>query len=91
MDGPRDCHTEWSKTEGEISCDIPYMCNLRRNDTNLQNREKLTDLREQTYGCLYTLIYIFSSLFFELWTYDNTFTGDLENTDLTIYYNYFFK
>ena len=25
MDGPRDCHTEWSKTEreGEVSHDIP--------------------------------------------------------------------
>ena len=25
MDGPRDCHTEWSKTarEGEVSYDIP--------------------------------------------------------------------
>ena len=32
----RDCHTEWSKSdrEGEISYNIPYMCNLKRNDTN---------------------------------------------------------
>ena len=36
MDGPRDCHTEWSKTdsEGEISYDIPYMWDLKRNDTD---------------------------------------------------------
>ena len=32
----RNCHTEWSKSdrEGEISYDIPYMWNLKRNDTN---------------------------------------------------------
>ena len=36
MEGPRDCHTEWSKSdrEGEISYAIPYMWNLKRNDTN---------------------------------------------------------
>ena len=36
MDGPRDCHTEWSKSyrEREISHDIPYMWNLKRNDIN---------------------------------------------------------
>ena len=36
MDRPRDCHTEWSKSdrEGEILYDIPYMWNLKRNDTN---------------------------------------------------------
>ena len=34
MNGPRDCHTEWSKSDrGEIY-DIPYMWNLKRNDTN---------------------------------------------------------
>ena len=29
-DGPRDCHTEWSKSEREreILYDIPYMWNL---------------------------------------------------------------
>jgi len=32
----RDCHTERNKSdsEGEISYDIPYMYNLKRNDTN---------------------------------------------------------
>ena len=34
-DGPRECHTEWSKSDrGEISHDIPYMWNLKRNYTN---------------------------------------------------------
>ena len=36
MGRPRECHTEWSKSdrEGEISHDIPYMWTLKRNDTN---------------------------------------------------------
>ena len=36
MDGLRDCHSEWSKSdkEGEITDDEPYMWNLQRNDTN---------------------------------------------------------
>ena len=36
MDGPKDCHTERNKSEreGEISDDIPYTWNLKRNDTN---------------------------------------------------------
>ena len=36
MDGPRDCHTEWRKSdrEREILCDIPYKPNLKRSDTN---------------------------------------------------------
>ena len=36
MSGPRDCHTEWSKSDrgGEISYDNPYMWNLNRNDAN---------------------------------------------------------
>ena len=45
MDGPRDCHTEQSKSdrEGEISCDIPYTGNLKRNDTKeLIYKQKLT-------------------------------------------------
>ena len=34
MDGPRDSHIQWSKSdrEGEISYGIPYMQNLIRND-----------------------------------------------------------
>ena len=36
MDGPKDCHTEWSKSyrEGEIPYDIPYMWSVKRNETN---------------------------------------------------------
>ena len=36
MNGPRKCHTEWSKSdrEGKISYGIPYMWNLKQNDTN---------------------------------------------------------
>ena len=36
MDGPRECHTEWNKSdrEGEIPYDMLYMQNLKRNDTN---------------------------------------------------------
>ena len=36
VDGSSDCHTEWSKSnrEREMSYDIDYMQNLRRNDTN---------------------------------------------------------
>ena len=31
MDGPRDCHTEWSKSERErqIPYDVTYMWNLK--------------------------------------------------------------
>ena len=37
MDDPRECHTEWSKSdrEGEILYDNPYKYNLRRNDNKL--------------------------------------------------------
>ena len=36
MDGHRDCHSDWSKSdrEGEILYDISYMWNLKRNNTN---------------------------------------------------------
>ena len=36
MNGPRDCHTEWSKSdrEREISYDIAYMQNLKKKGTN---------------------------------------------------------
>ena len=54
MNGPRDCHIELSKSdwEGEISYDIPYMWNLKRNDTNELTKEKETHkLRKWTSGC----------------------------------------
>ena len=36
IDGPRDCHTEWRKSDRErqISYDIVYMWNLKKNGTN---------------------------------------------------------
>ena len=36
MDGPRECHTEKNKSdrEEETLYDVPYMWNLKRNDTN---------------------------------------------------------
>ena len=36
MDGPRDDHTMWGKSDRErqISYDITYMWNPKRNDTN---------------------------------------------------------
>ena len=54
MDGPRDCHTEWSKSdrEGEISYDISHMWNLKRNDTNELTKQKETHrLRGWIYAC----------------------------------------
>ena len=53
MDGHRDCHTEWGKSDrGEILYDMPYMWNLNRNDINeLTKQEETHGLREWTYGC----------------------------------------
>ena len=36
MDRPRDDHTKWTKSDRErqISYDITYMWNLKKNDTN---------------------------------------------------------
>ena len=54
MDGPRECHTEWSKSDrdGEISYDIPYMWNLKRNNTNeLTKQKEMQRLRKWTYDC----------------------------------------
>ena len=38
MGGPRDCHTEWSKSDRETEISliwyIAYMWNLKRNDTS---------------------------------------------------------
>ena len=42
MDEPRDCHTEGGKSnrEGEISYNIPYMWNLKRNDTDELTKQR---------------------------------------------------
>ena len=53
MDRPRDCLTEWSNSDRgrEISYDIPYMWNLKRNDANEHIYKTETyRLREPTYG-----------------------------------------
>ena len=51
MDGPRDCHTEWSKSDrkGQILLDIAYMWNLKKwyKWTYLQNRNRLTDVENK--------------------------------------------
>ena len=50
MDGPGHCHSELSKTEKE-KYDIPYMWNLKRNDTKeLTEQKDINRLREQTFG-----------------------------------------
>ena len=54
MDGPRDCHTERSKSdrEGEIAYDIPSLWNLKGNDTDELTKQKETHrLRKGTHGC----------------------------------------
>ena len=51
IDGPRDCHTEWSKsdTERQILYDITYMWNLKKGYkwTYLQNRSRVTDVENK--------------------------------------------
>ena len=51
MDGPRDCNTEWSKSDRErqISYDIAYMWNLKKEYkwTYLQNRNRVTDVENK--------------------------------------------
>ena len=55
MDGPRDFHTKWSKSERErqLPYDITYMWNLKydKNETIYENRKRLTDIDIQTRGC----------------------------------------
>ena len=50
MDGPRDYHTKWSKSDRErqISYAITYMWNLK-NDTNelIYKTERLTDIENK--------------------------------------------
>ena len=51
MDGPRDCHTEWGKSDRErqISRDIAYIWNLKNGYkwTYLQNRNRVTDVENK--------------------------------------------
>ena len=52
MDGPRDYHTKWNKSEREkqMSYDITYMWNLKY-DTNELIYETETRHIAQTWGC----------------------------------------
>ena len=51
MDGPRDYHTEWSKSDRErqILYDTAYMWNLRKGYkwTYLQNQNRVTDVENK--------------------------------------------
>ena len=50
MDGPRDCHTEWSKSERERHISyVAYMWNLKKwyKWTYLQNRNRVTDVENK--------------------------------------------
>ena len=50
MDGPRDYHTKWSKSDRErqISYDVTYMWNLKKYKwTYLQNRNRPTDIKNK--------------------------------------------
>ena len=51
VDGPRDCHTEWSKPkrEKQISYNIAYMCNLEKwhRWTYLQSRNRDTEVENK--------------------------------------------
>ena len=51
MDGPRDYHTKWSKSDRErqMSYDITYMWNLKKwyQWTYLQSRNRVTDVENK--------------------------------------------
>ena len=53
VDGPRDCHTEWSKSDRErqVSYNIAYVWNLKNwyKWSYLQNRNRVTDVKKQSY------------------------------------------
>ena len=53
MDGPRDCQTEWNKSdrERETSNNIAYKWNLKKNDTSELTKQKQTHKHiKQAYG-----------------------------------------
>ena len=51
MDGPRDCHTKWTKLDRQrqTSYDIAYIWNLKKGYkwTYLQNRNGVTDVENK--------------------------------------------
>ena len=52
MDGPRDYHTKWSKSERErqIPYDITYMWNLKYDTNELMKQKQTHRHRKQTYS-----------------------------------------
>ena len=52
MDGPREYHTEWSKSDRErqILYDITYMWNLKNNTDEAIYKTETDSHRKQTYG-----------------------------------------
>ena len=55
MDGPRDSHTQWSKSDRErqTSYDITYMWDLKKNGykwTYLQNRKRIAEFENKLKG-----------------------------------------
>ena len=46
-DGPRASHTEWSKSDRQISYDTTYIWNLKDCSAYLQNRNRLADIENQ--------------------------------------------
>ena len=53
MDGTRDSHPEWSKSERErqIPYDITYICNLIYGTNETSHRKETHGLGELTFGC----------------------------------------
>ena len=51
INGPKEYHTEWSKSDKERDGMTSLICGIL-SGTNQLNRNRLTDLREWTYGCL---------------------------------------
>ena len=52
MDGPRDCHIEWSNLEKDKYHVIAYMWNLKKwyKWTYLHNRNRVTDVEKQMFS-----------------------------------------
>ena len=48
MDGPRDYHTKWSKSEKDTQLNISYMWNLTKNNTNELEQKQIHRLWKQT-------------------------------------------
>ena len=51
MDGPKDYHAKWSKSDRQILNDITYMWNLKCNRNELTKQKQTHRHREETWGC----------------------------------------